>query len=173
MRRTAFLAGLGIGLAVLCAPQVLPLPVKIVYNPSDSVPPGWYCIEAVAGTASLHVGNIVLARIPVGAAALAAQREYLPAGIPILKRIGALSPQSVCIESDVVRVDGNIVATVRETDGQHRPLQAWVQCRHLSKDELFLLSNTNPASFDSRYFGPIVASAVLGIAHPLWTWSVP
>jgi len=173
MRRTAFLAAVGIGLAALCAPQVLPLPVKIVYNPSDSMPPGWYRIEAVAGTASLHVGNIVLARIPVDAAALAAQREYLPAGIPILKRIGAVSTQSVCIEGDVVRVDGNVAATVRATDGRHRPLQAWSACRRLSKDELFLLSNTNPASFDSRYFGPIGASAVLGVAHPLWTWSVP
>jgi type IV secretory pathway protease TraF len=48
-----------------------------------------------------------------------------------------------------------------------RPLSSWGQCRRLADDELFLLSVTNPASFDSRYFGPINASAVIGLARPL------
>jgi len=38
---------------------------------------------------------------------------------------------------------------------------------------LFLLSETNPASFDSRYFEPMTALAVLGVASPLWTWNAP
>jgi type IV secretory pathway protease TraF len=33
---------------------------------------------------------------------------------------------------------------------------------------VFLLSVTNRASFDSRYFGPLSASAVIGVAHPVW-----
>jgi type IV secretory pathway protease TraF len=74
------------------------LPAKIVYNPSDSVPRGWYHVETATDTGALHVGSIVLARIPADAAALAAQPGYLPAGIPILKPIGAVSPQPVCIE---------------------------------------------------------------------------
>jgi type IV secretory pathway protease TraF len=37
-------------------------------------------------------------------------------------------------------------------------------CRRLEPGELFLLSVTNPASFDSRYFGPVSASAVIGVA---------
>ncbi len=43
-------------------------------------------------------------------------------------------------------------------------------CRALRAGELFLLSATNPASFDSRYSGPIDAAAVLGRAQPMWTW---
>ena len=45
----------------------------------------------------------------------------------------------------------------------------WAQCRQLVVDELFLLNVTNPASFDSRYFGPIDASFVVGRAVALWT----
>lgn len=173
MTRRMLFACMGISLAALCVPAVVQFPASLVYNPSDSVPCGWYRIGRMEGSTSLHVGSIVLARLPADVAAFAAQRGYLPSGVPILKRIGALAPQSVCVWEQVVRIDGAVVATVRTQDGVHRPLQAWPQCRPLTRGELFLLSDTNPASFDSRYFGPIAASAVLGVAHPLWTWSVP
>lgn len=143
---------------------------RIVYNPSDSVPPGWY---RIGPPDSLHVGSIVLARLPANAAALAAQRGYLPEHIPLLKRIGAMSPQQVCIEKHIVCIDGMPVAGVHATDGRGRPLSAWQQCRQLHDGELFLLSATNPASFDSRYFGPVAVSAVIGSAQPLWAWDTP
>ncbi len=170
-------ACMGVGLAALCAPAVMPVVTRdrvfVVYNPSDSVPRGWYRIGRMESAASLHVGRIVLARLPADAAAFAAQRGYLPAGVPILKRIGALAPQSVCVRNQLVQIDGTVVVSVRTQDGAFRPLQAWTQCRALAGGELFLLGDTNPASFDSRYFGPISASAVLGVARPLWTWSAP
>ena len=77
-------------------------------------------------------------------------------------------PQPVCVTGGVVHTDGVPVATVLRVDGMGRPLLAWPSCRRLRPGELFLLSTTNPASFDSRYFGPVRVSAVLGIAHPLW-----
>lgn len=150
------------------------LPVaRVVYNPTDSVPVGWYRIKPVhLGTDSpprtLHVGSIVLARLPADVAALASRRGYLPAHIPLLKRVGAMAPQHVCIVEGVVRIDGFPVAAVLAADRIGRPLPSWPQCRALAKGELFLLSTTNPASFDSRYFGPIAASAVIGIAQPIY-----
>ena len=42
--------------------------------------------------AGVIVGSIVLVRLPADAAALAAQRGYLPAHIPLLKRVGAVAP---------------------------------------------------------------------------------
>lgn len=173
MKRVALFVCMGIGLAALCAPTVLHVSARIVYNPSDSVQRGWYRIGAINGTASLHAGSIVLARLPGDVAAFAAQRGYLAAGVPILKRIGAVTPQLMCVRDRIVRVDGAAVATALAQDSRHRPLHAWTLCRPLAEGELFLLSDTNPASFDSRYFGPIAASAVLGIAQPLWTWSTP
>ncbi|MDA8520143.1 S26 family signal peptidase [Acidovorax sp. NCPPB 4044] len=144
--------------------------VHLVYNPSDSVARGWYRIAPVGDAGALQVDDIVLARLPAAVAAFAAQRHYLPAGVPILKRVGAVAPQAVCVQAQQVRIDGAIVATVRMHDGARRTMQAWRSCRHLIGGELFLLSSTNPASFDSRYFGPVNAAAVLGVAHPVWTW---
>jgi len=170
MKRAAVILCMDIGVAALLMPLAMPNRVQIVYNPSDSVPRGWYRIVPADW---LHVGSIVLARLPAPAAALAAQRDYLPAGIPLLKRIGAVAPQRVCIDGASVRIDDVAVAAVMRADGLGRPLSAWQQCRRLAHGELFLLSNTNPASFDSRYFGPILASSVIGSAQPLWTWGAP
>ena len=170
MNRRMALACMSIGVAVLCAPEVVQLPARLVYNPSDSVPRGWY---RIGSPDSLHVGGVVLVRLPAGVAALAAQRGYLPAGVPLLKRIGAVSPQSVCVGEGAVRIDGVLVAAGLAQDGTHRPMQSWVRCRALADGELFLLSNVHPASFDSRYFGPVDASVVIGSAHPLWTWGTP
>ena len=165
------------GLAALAWASFLPdhmrqLP-RLIYNPSDSVAVGWYRVEPInrradSLTRPLSVGSIVLVSLPTEAAALAAQRGYLPMRIPLLKRVGAVSPQEVCIVGGVVRIDGVSSASVLRADRMGRSLPAWQQCRRLEFGELFLLSVTNPSSFDSRYFGPVRTSAVLGIAHPLW-----
>ncbi len=177
MSRRVLFVGIGIGLAALCAPLVTRMSahewVFVVYNPTESVPRGWYRVGRIDSVSKLRVGNIVLARLPADVAAFASQRGYLPSNVPILKRIGAVAPQSVCVREQVVLIDGAAAATTRTHDGARRPLQAWQHCRPLAGGELFLLSDMNPASFDSRYFGPIVASAVLGVARPLWTWSTP
>lgn len=160
------------GLAALAwAAFVQPLP-RLVYNPSNSVAVGWYRVEPLGGRAGsppqpLSVGSIVLVRLPAEAAALAAQRGYLPARVPLLKRVGAVAPQQVCIAGHSVRIDGVPVAAVLPADRLGRPLPSWPQCRRLRPGELFLLGTANPASFDSRYFGPVSASAVLGVAQPL------
>lgn len=169
MKRSAVILCMDIGLAALLMPLAIPNRVQLVYNPSDSVARGWYRIGEID---SLHVGNIVLARLPAPAAALAAQRGYLPAGIPLLKSIGAVAPQRVCVDGTSVRIDDVAMATVMHADGSGRPLLTWQQCRYLARGELFLLSSTNSASFDSRYFGPILTSSVIGSAQPLWTWGM-
>lgn len=161
------------GLASLAwASLVSPLP-RLIYNPSDSVAVGWYRVDPLARhvgspPSALRPGSIVLVPLPADAAALAARRGYLPLRIPLLKPVAAVAPQRVCISEGIVRIDGVPVAAVLHTDGMGRPLHAWLDCRRLYPGELFLLSTTIPASFDSRYFGPVRASDVIGIAHPVW-----
>lgn len=157
------------GLAALAWASFVTPTAHVVYNPSNSVPVGWYRIEPANSPAdSLHVGSIVLARLPAESAALAAQRGYLLPHIPLLKRVGAVAPQHVCIVGGVVRIDDVPVAAVLRADRMGRPLPSWPQCRALAEGELFLLSVTNLASFDSRYFGPIAASTVIGTAQPIY-----
>jgi conjugative transfer signal peptidase TraF len=158
--------------ALAWASFVSPLP-RLTYNPSDSVAVGWYRVDPFDQRTTslprpLSVDSIVLVPLPAEVAALAAQRGYLPTHIPLLKRVGAVAPQEVCIAGGIVRIDGVPSAAVLRADRLDRPLPSWSQCRRLEPGELFLLSVTNPASFDSRYFGPVRASAVLGVAHAVW-----
>lgn len=179
LRDRLVLAGIAaVGLAALAwVAFVQPLP-RLIYNPSDSVPVGWYHVDPQRhGTDSLprplSVGSIVLTTLPPDVAVLAAQRGYLPAHVPLLKRVGAVASQHVCIVAGQVRIDSVPIAAALPTDRLGRPLPALQLCRRLEAGELFLLSVTNPASFDSRYFGPVSASAVIGVAHPVWLETRP
>ena len=93
--RTAIAYSAAIGLAALAwASFTKPWP-RLVYNPSNSVPVGWYRVEPLLRQPNqLRVGSIVLAHLPAEAAALAAQRGYLPPHVPLLKRVGAVPPQT-------------------------------------------------------------------------------
>ena len=175
LRARLVLAGFAtVGLAALAwAAFVSPLP-RLTYNPSDSVAVGWYRIEPFASLPRpLSVDSIVLVPLPDRAAMLAAQRGYLPTRVPLLKRVGAVAPQHVCIVAGQVRIDGVPAAAALPADRLGRPLPSLQLCRRLEPGELFLLSVTNPASFDSRYFGPVSASAVIGVAHPVWLETRP
>ena len=126
------------GLAALAwASFGLPKP-RLIYNPSDSVPVGWYRVDPSSNRTDslprpLSVGSIVLVPLPAEAATLAAQRGYLPTRVPLLKRVGAIAPQEVCIAGSSVRIDGVPSAAVLRADRLGRPLPSWRQCRASSR----------------------------------------
>ena len=160
------LVGILFGVAALVAASWLTPSIRLVYNPSDSAPRGWYLVLAAT---QFSVGDYVLARLPSDTAELAAARDYLPRSVPILKQIAAVAGQRICVRDAVVYVDGAPLARTLDRDGKGRPLTPWRHCEQLDARDLFLLNPANPASFDSRYFGPIDLSFVRGHAVPLMT----
>jgi len=166
-RRVPFLAVTLVGVSVcLGAPWIHP-PIRVVYNASPSVALGWYLLVPAG---RLAVGMFVVARLPAAAARLAADRGYLPITVPVVKRIAADHGESVCERSRILSIDGRPVARALVEDSEGRPLPTWFGCQDLSRSEYLLLGDGALDSFDSRYFGPVTARAILGRAIPLWTW---
>lgn len=169
MKRTLTIALIALTLLAMAA-WIPAGSARLIYNATDSAPRGWYWLEPAT---EFFTGDEVLIDLPASAAQLAAERHYLPAGVPLLKRVGARGGQHVCLRSGTVTVDGREVAMVLSHDTAGRPLLAWPQCRLLHRSELFLLNPAKTASFDSRYFGPVAVSRARGRAIPLWTWESP
>ncbi len=136
----------------------------IVWNASLSVPVGLY--RVASGIPKL--GDLVLVRTPDAVKTLANERRYLPASVPLVKRIAAVSGDAVCISNLSVFINGKRIVRQLNTDRAGRTLPHWKGCRRLARDEFFLLGNA-PDSFDSRYFGPVKKTRVIGRLVPLWT----
>src|SRR3546814_18198135 len=105
---------------------------------------------------------LVRAGLPPDARRLAAERGYLPDGVPLVKRIAALEGDRVCALDDAVSVNGRVAAKRQARDRLGRPLPRWTGCHVLADDELFLLMADVPSSFDGRFFGPVLRAAILG-----------
>lgn len=162
---TLALGALGLGLLGITAyarPALL-----IVENASASAPLGFY---RVLPARPIRRGDLVLAWAPPAARRLAARRGYLPASVPLVKRVSALDGDTVCADGAAIRIDGWRVATRLAADRKGRKLPAWSGCQILGRGQVFLLMAAVPDSFDGRYFGPIGTRAVIGRLVPLWTW---
>jgi conjugative transfer signal peptidase TraF len=158
------LSGLGVGLAIASS-LVEPRPI-LIWNATASAPRGLYCIAPLTG---LQAGDLVLVHPNPASAALYAERGYLPLGVPLLKRVGALGGMRVCEHGGDVTIEGRHVANALLNDGRGRPMTSWSGCRALSKSEFFALNADAPTSLDGRYFGPSPLSSAIGRAIPIWT----
>jgi conjugative transfer signal peptidase TraF len=143
-----------------------PVP-RFVWNASESVPTGLYTVQPAG---RLAVTNLVVALPPQPLADFLAERSYLPIGVPLMKRILALPGQSVCRSELRISVDGIEMGAALEHDRHGRALPTWQGCRVIAEGEVFLMNWDEPQSLDSRYFGPIPLSAIVGRAEPVWTF---
>jgi conjugative transfer signal peptidase TraF len=165
MRRLCTLVAACGAAALVLASGHRPSPLY-VWNASESVPIGLYRVRAVG---RLELSELVAVQPPEPLAALLDLNGYLPNGLPMLKRVLALSKQTVCRTGRTIFVDGIEAGAARERDGQGRRLPDWQGCRVIHEDEVFLMNWQSAGSFDGRYFGPISRSAVIGQALPMWT----
>lgn len=142
---------------------------RLIWNASASAPIGLYRLHHDAPPA---IGDMVAIMPPPALARLMAERHYLPVGTPLLKHVGALPGQKVCRHGASVTIDGEPVASALPHDRRGRSLPLWRGCRTIANGMLFLL-NAPADSFDSRYFGALPASALLGRVIPILTRATP
>lgn len=157
-------AGLAIGSGALGLTIAWPPAPRLLWNASASAPIGLY---RVYPDGSVNVGDMVIARLPGRYRALAAERHYLPANVPLVKKVAAAAGSEVCADDRTILVDGRPVATRQTADPLGRTLPWWDGCVHLRGRELLLLMDA-PDSFDGRYVGVTEGNDVIGRAVLLW-----
>lgn len=158
-------AAIALGCSCVLATAIVPPRPQLVWNASASAPVGLY---RVTPGVLLDRGDMVIARVPLSVRALAARRHYIPANVPLVKRVAGVPGDRVCAIGPTVTVNGRALATRRANDRLGRPLPWWTGCRTLRDGALFLLMVGTPDSFDGRYFGPTDAADVVGKATALW-----
>src|ERR1700730_9750727 len=139
---------------------------KLIWNASASAPIGLYTVRTAA---DLGVTDLVAVDTPEPWASFLKEREYLPRGVPLMKRIAALPGQTVCRIGRSVSVDAIAMGEALARDRRGRELPVWQDCRTLRADEIFLMNWDVRDSLDGRYFGPIPKNSIVGRALLAWS----
>lgn len=143
-------------------------------NLTPSYPIGLWRIEPLERTAA--VGDLVFICPPDGAPfVLALERGHIRPGLcpggmgPLIKTIMAVGEQQVDIAGSVT-IDGTPLArsAVRGADAEGRALPDFAGGT-VPPGWLYLHSDF-AGSFDSRYFGFVPATGLLGLARPVFTY---
>ena len=95
---------------------------------------------------------------------------FCPGGVaPLIKTVIAIAGQHVDI-GESVSVDGRTVPSsdLALRDGNGRPLTPFPS--GIVPAGYVFLHSSFPGSFDSRYFGPVPASGILGLAQEVFTY---
>ncbi|TGQ35760.1 S26 family signal peptidase [Mesorhizobium sp. M00.F.Ca.ET.216.01.1.1] len=163
--RPAIIAAM-LGGSILVSTPVLDHRPKFIWNASASVPIGLYRVEPAD---KISVADIAVVMPPEPLASFMAARGYLPHGVPLLKRVLALAGATVCRQGTAIIAYGMSFGHARERDSRDRPLPVWQRCRRIADGEVFLMNWDAADSFDSRYFGPLPLTSIIGHAVPIWT----
>ena len=79
---------------------------------------------------------------------LAAERRYLPSGMPLVKQVVGVAGDRVCAVGHALFVNGKLAALRQHEDGLGRRLPWWEGCVKLRKGELLLLLPDVQGSLD-------------------------
>ena len=148
------------GAALIVVPAWSRPDIRFIWNASTSVPIGLYRI--VPGD---QVDVTDLAEL----AAFLDERRYLPRGLPLIKRVLALGGTTICRRGSAIIAYDGIYGQALARDTRGRPLPDWQGCRTLHDGEAFFMNWDSSDSFDSRYFGPLPITTIIGRAIPVWT----
>jgi conjugative transfer signal peptidase TraF len=174
MARIGVIRFLTIGLLVAGALGCGAIAAGLRYNGTSSFPVGFY----VACSKHPAKGDLVLANIAsLPGFEMARTRGYFNVAYSpsahILKRLVGVAGDRVTIDSAGVEINGVRLknSTPLPRDAAGRPLQAYFLKEYvLAAGEILLMSDYNPSSFDSRYFGPLQATAIESVVRSVLTF---
>ena len=166
MTRLAYVMSTSFVVLAIVGRSSVSITPKLIWNASASAPIGLYTVRTAA---DLGVTDLVAVDAPEPLASFLKHRDYVPRGVPLMKRIAALPGQTVCRIGRNVTVDTIAMGEALPRDRRGRELPVWQGCRALRANEIFLMNWDVRDSLDGRYFGPIPTNSIVGRAIPLWT----
>lgn len=134
----------------------------LLYNPSPSLPPGFYWRTEGRMTR----GAIVTVRARDVAPAYAALRDFADPSDRFIKRVVGINGDVVCADGRTITLNATPIGTREMRDRSGRELPSWSGCRRLTEGELFLLGDSAD-SFDGRYWGVVHDQLIEGVWRPL------
>lgn len=140
---------------------------SLILNYTASTPLGIY--QRVPIHTWRHGMMVVITPSPSDKALFAARGWLMKNGV-LIKPIGALPGDQVCIHNDTVTINGKEAGPVFAMDSHGLPLPVIRGCFVLPRGTVFPFSTYSAHSFDGRYFGAISMAQVLGEARPVWTF---
>jgi conjugative transfer signal peptidase TraF len=141
--------------------------VPLLFNTTASEPYGLYRIRP---RPEYTRGTLVLFPVPASFASLVSERGWLARGLPLLKGVGAVPGDQVCISDEAVTVNDERMGPVFDRDSAGRPLPVIRGCETVAAGRFWPLSQYMAKSFDGRYMGAQPLAAIIGEAVPIWTF---
>ena len=173
--RRRVLAIYGVGLAFMATFVCVGTWTRLRINLTPSEPLGLW--QVVAPDRPAAVGDLVFICPPTGPLSeFGLARGYFLRGIcpggaaPLIKTIAAIAGAKIAVGVNV-RIDGVPLQHSRlsSRDGQGRALAPWAD--GVVPPGQFFLHSRFRGSYDSRYFGPVPDTGLLGLARPLLTFT--
>lgn len=126
-----------------------------------------------------EVGDYVSFCLDEKTAKIAYDRRYITYGFcpggysPLMKQILAAKKDVITINDDGVYVNSEILPFSKpiDIDGNGDLLSVYKINEQTIEDDFYLvMTNINPYSFDSRYYGLIHFNSIKSVVKPIYTW---
>ena len=138
----------GIGLSAIGFSVVSPLPERLIWNRTGSVPTGLYWLSDEPFTK----GGWVVVSARSAEARFAQLHGFVGRDWPLLKRVAGVPGDEICRDGATVLINGMLSGEALNAAGNGVPLPSWNGCSRVEEGEIFLM-NAHPNSLDGRYFG--------------------
>jgi conjugative transfer signal peptidase TraF len=168
--RTLTLGALAVGIAMGSA-----YAGGIRWNMSPSMPMGVWRVQTIRGAVTR--GEVVTLCLDPAAAALGRRRDYLTGGeCPgdvelLIKTVVAIPGDLVEVSSAGMSVNGVLIPHSQPlgADDLNRPMRAVPNgIYRVAHDQVWVVGDTEPRSYDSRYYGAVPIENIRGRAVPFF-----